>query len=117
VGLPAVLDRGLWWICLSSCNQAKPIAEVRELGLNILTFRRISSFNPPTKQLIKKGLLKLETWVASRSNFVWYSRILPVWCNFARVLAESSYSVGPKRVNKALKNSGHATRGLAAIAH
>jgi hypothetical protein len=75
------------------------------VGQNILTFRRISSFKPPMKQLIKNGSLKPNTCVASLSNSVWYSRILPVCCNFTRAFAESSYSVGLKQVKRALENS------------
>jgi hypothetical protein len=56
VGLFAILDKGLWWVCLSSCNRARPMAKVRELGLNILTFRWISSFNPTVKATNQEGL-------------------------------------------------------------
>jgi hypothetical protein len=87
VNLVEFLDCGLW-VCLSSCNGVRPTVEVRQVGLNFLTFRWISSFNPPMKQLIRNGSLKLEACVACFSNSVWYFWILPTCCNFARASAD-----------------------------
>lgn len=60
MGLMEFLGCGLR-VYLSSCNRARPMVEERDVGLNILTFRRISSFSPPIKQLIRNCSLKPET--------------------------------------------------------